>query len=152
MTMSNSQSDQTMKEGDNMTQYNREPLRPTANVGDIITIKGYGIRTFKVESLTHERYIDEENDVDEIYYDCTCEKTFEPMLANQEDVTVVSRAGEAVAYPKSNVERPSVDDLLDDLRSALLIVDIFGESEEYRRKIDDIKAQLKDRTEGGEWK
>src|SRR5699024_7375646 len=144
------------KEGDNMTQYNREPFQPTANVGDIITIKGYGIRTFKVESLTHERYIDEENDVDEIYYDCTCEKTFEPMFANQEDVTVVSRAGEAVANPKSNedspqanVERPAVDELLDELSDYMALIELFGESEEYRRKIDDIKAQLKDIAKGG---
>jgi len=146
------------KEGDNMTQYNREPLRPTANIGDIITIKGYGIRTFKVDSLTHERYIDEENDVDEIYYDCTCEKTFEPMLANQEDVTVVKRAGEAVAYPQSNDdrpqasrERPSIDELLLDLSDYMALIELFGESEEYRRKIDDIKAQLKDIAEGGVW-
>src|SRR5690625_4201445 len=149
MTMSNSQSDQTMKEGDNMTQYNREPLRPTANVGDIITIKGYGIRTFKVESLTHERYIDEENDVDEIYYDCTCEKTFDPMFANQEDVTVVSRAGEAVADPQSSDDRPAVDELLDELSDYMALIELFGEYEEYRRKIDDIKAQLKDTTKGG---
>ena len=134
-----------------MTQYNREPLRPNANVGDIITIKGYGIRTFKVESLTHERYIDEENDVDEIYYDCTCEKTFEPMFANQEDVTVVSRAGEAVAYPQSNVERPAVDELLDELSDYMALIELFGESEEYRRKIGDIKAQLKDVAKGGVW-
>lgn len=139
------------KEGDNMTQYNREPLRPTANIGDIITIKGYGIRTFKVDSLTHERYIDEENDVDEIYYDCTCEKTFEPMFANQEDVTVVRRAGEAVANPQSNVERPTVDELLDELSDYMALIELFGESEEYRRKIDDIKAQLKDIAEGGVW-
>jgi len=139
-----------------MAQYNREPFQPTANIGDIITIKGYGIRTFKVESLTHERYIDEENDVDEIYYDCTCEKTFEPMFANQEDVTVVSRAGEAVAYsqsnddrPQANDEQPTVDELLDELSDYMALIELFGESEEYRRKIDDIKAKLKDIAKGG---
>ena len=101
--------------------------------------------------------IDEENDVDEIYYDCTCEKTFEPMLANQEDVTVVKRAGEAVAYPQSNddrpkdnVERPSVDELLDELSDYMALIELFGESEEYRRKIDDIKAQLWEAVESGQ--
>ena len=141
-----------------MTTTYGEPRRPNAGIGDLVTIDGYGNRVFRVDSINYEYYLDEEVEHDGIFYETTDVRTFEMLLADDVDITVVSPSENArkylqmnIAKPQPRAELPSIDDLLDDLRSALLIVNIFGESEERRRKIDNIKAQLRDTTRGGVW-
>ena len=141
-----------------MTKTYGEPRRPNAGIGDLILIDGYGNRVFRIDAINYEYYRDEEVEHDGFFYEATDVRTLEMMLADDSDVSVISPSESAdkyirmnIAKPKPRAELPSIDDLLDDLRSAMLIVDIFGESEERRRKIDGIKAQLKDIAEGGVW-
>jgi len=139
-----------------MTKTYDEPRRPNAGIGDLVTIAGYGNRVFRVDSINYELYRDEEVEHDGIFYETTDVQTLEMLLADDEDITVISHSENSAKYLRMNIakpqpraELPTIDDLLDDLRSAMLIVDIFGESEERRRKIDDIKSQLKDIAKGG---
>ena len=141
-----------------MTTSYGESRRPNAGIGDLVTINGYGNRVFRIDAVNYEYYRDEEVEHDGFFYEATDVKTFEMLLADDVDITIISPSENArkylqmnIAKPQPRAELPSIDDLLDDLRSAMLIVDIFGESEERRRKIDDIKAQLKDIAEGGVW-
>jgi|SRR5690625_3962352 len=141
-----------------MTKTYGESRRPNAGIGDLVTINGYGNRVFRIDAVNYEYYRDEEVEHDGFYYETTDVETLEMLLADDVDITIISPSENArkylqmnIAKPKPRAELPTVDDLLDDLRSAMLIVDIFGESEERRRKIDGIKAQLKDIAEGGVW-
>lgn len=141
-----------------MTAYHDDSIQPRANLGDLVTIDGYGNRVFRIDALNYEYYRDAEVEHSGIFFETTDVETLELLLADESEVTVISRSEKAdnylrmnIAKPQPRAELPSIDDLLDDLRSAMLIVDIFGESEERRRKIDGIKAQLKDIAEGGVW-
>lgn len=73
-------------------------LTNIADIGDIITVKGYNLKEFQVESWTHEvKY--QTGCIDEvILYDVTDLKTHYFLLAYQEDVSVICRANKADAY------------------------------------------------------
>lgn len=148
-----------------MTTSNHEPLRPIANIGDLITVKGYGIRTFQVDAFTHEFHYDAETQLEEIYYDVTCVQSFEQLVADQEDIAIVSRAANAPKYLNANIKRPattahnpSVDDLLFDLSDALALRERFGDHEDdvrqdrkYALKVCEIKAKIREHTEVYKW-
>lgn len=153
------------KEGDdNMTTTFGEPIRPNANIGDIITVKGYGIRTFRVDAFTYEMSIDSENSFEEIYYDVTCVTTFEHILASQDDIAVVSRSKDAPQYLRAHVTRPqttahipTTDELLDELSDAMTLEELFGElgdrggASAYALRVDEIKAKLRQKVATEQW-
>ncbi len=73
-------------------------LKNIANIGDIITVEGYELGIFQVESWTHEvdyqpDYIDET-----IIYDVTDMRNHQFLLAFQDDISVVCRADKADEY------------------------------------------------------
>src|SRR5690625_2544196 len=113
-----------------MTTTHGEPKRPNAGIGELVTIDGYGNRVFRVDSTNYEYYLDEEVEHDGIFYETTDVRTFEMLLADDVDITVVSPSENArkylqmnIAKPKPRAELPSIDGLLTDLRSTVLIVD-----------------------------
>src|SRR5690625_6674245 len=73
-----------------MTTTYGEPRRPNAGIGDLVTIDGYGNRVFRVDSINYEYYLDEEVEHDGIFYETTDVRTFEMLLADDVDITVVS--------------------------------------------------------------
>lgn len=141
-----------------------EPKQPNAGIGDIVKVAGYGDNLYRIDSVNYELYRDAEVEHDGIFYETTHVSTLNTLLADDEDITVVSRSEHSkkylrkhIAKPKPRAPLPTVDDLLDDLRSALLVVDIFGDHEDdakrdrkYALRVCEIKAKLRERTEG--WK
>src|SRR5690625_6278229 len=73
-----------------MAQFGR--MKNTANIGDIISIKGYIGDLFIVESWTHELDYNEDLVIESIIYDVTDVKTGDFLIAFDEDVTVAERA------------------------------------------------------------
>ena len=147
-----------------MTESPHEPIRPIANIGDLVSVKGYGIRTFQVDAFSHEFHYDAENVSEEIYYDVTCTTTLEYLLADQSAIAVVSRAAGAPQYLQANVKRPqatahvpTTDELLDELSDALALKEMFGEPGNpdgdlsYALRVDEIKAKLRDLTKTYTW-
>ena len=67
-------------------------MKNTANIGDIISVKGYLGDLFIVESWTHELEYNEDLVIESIIYDVTDVKTGDFLIAFDEDVTVVERA------------------------------------------------------------
>lgn len=131
-------------------------MEPVAGINDIITVDGYGIRTFRVNSFSFEHYVDAEFEFSEIWYDIVCIDTGEELLASNEEVTVVLRAEESIGYKPPEIKEkepagPGIDELLDELRDALELVEIFGEHEDeekedrkYALKVAEVKAKLKE--------
>ena len=141
--------------------YKDNRMEPIANIGDLVSVKEQGMRIFEVIGFSHEYQIDAENVFEEIYYDLVCVTTAEFMLADQFSVNVVESAGgKPVDYlPKIErseprvEEEPTVDDLLDELRDALELRELFGDHEDDEKKdrkialkVCEVKAKLKEAT------
>lgn len=73
-------------------------LKNIANIGDIVTVSGYELGVFQVESWTHE--VDHQPDyIDEvIMYDVTDLRSHHFLLAFQEDVSVICKADKSDEY------------------------------------------------------
>ena len=135
-------------------------INPAANIGDIVSVLGYGIRTFEVYAYTYEHYIDAENEYTDLIYEVTCTQTLESIFAGQEDISIVVRKGAQpvgkiipLGQPKEVEKEPSVDDLLDELSDTLAMIERFGEHEDdekrdrkYALKACEIKAKLRELT------
>jgi len=136
-------------------------LKPIANIGDIVRVEGYGLRTFEVVAYSYERYIDAENDVDDIWYDVACTQTTDLILAGQEDITVLIRKGASpigqltptIEEEPPEDDSPTIDDLLEELSDTLALIERFGEHEDderrdrkYSLRACEIKAKLKELT------
>src|SRR5690625_126580 len=131
-------------------------MKPIANVGDLVSVRGHGMRVFKVTAFSHEFHVDAENVSEEIYYDLMCVTTFEYTLADQFDILIIEQAnGKPIEYMpevmRVEEDSTSVDALLDELRDAMNLIEIFGEHEDdekkdrkYALKVDEIKAKLKE--------
>src|SRR5690625_8038241 len=89
-----------------MTTTYGEPRRPNAGIGDLVTIDGYGNRVFRVDSINYEYYLDEEVEHDGIFYETTAVRTFEMLLADDGDITVVSASENARKYLQMNIAKP----------------------------------------------
>lgn len=117
-------------------------IRPIAKIDDIIYVKGYGFRMFRVYAITYEYHRDAENELEEIYYDIVCMKTYECLVADQEDNSIVTEE-----------EETSIDDLLADLSDALAMQELFGEHEDHEKKdrkyslrVCELKAKLREQS------
>src|SRR5690625_96678 len=77
-------------------------LKNIANIGDIVLVADYHDREFRVDSYTHE--IDYQPDYTEevILYDVSDVITGEYMLAYQEDISVIRRAGNEKSAPHAS--------------------------------------------------
>ena len=87
--------------GDNLAkEFGR--LKNIANIGDIVLVAGYHGREFRVDSYTHE--IDYQPDYTEevILYDVSDVITGEYLLAYQEDISVIRRAGNEKSAPHAS--------------------------------------------------
>lgn len=139
----------------------QEPIQPIANINDIVTLGKYGERRFKVISMTHEFHIDAEIEIEEIYYDIMCLKSYETIVADQDSITVIKRTNNIPTYSSTRTRRPmktahvpTIDELLDDLRSALKLREIFGDHKnddkrdyKYASMVRGIKSKLRDQLE-----
>lgn len=148
-----------------MTTAYEEPRRPNAGIGDLVKVGGYGDKLFRVDSVNYELYRDAEVEHDGIYYEVTDVRNLEHLLADDEDITVVSRSEHAKSYLRKNIEKPkpraplpTIDELLFDLSDALALVERFGDHEDdsrkdrkYALKVCEIKAQLRDQVEADKW-
>lgn len=148
-----------------MTTAYEGPRQPNADIDDIVKIDGYGNKLYRIDSVNYEFYRDSESEYDEIFYEATRVTTLEHVLAENEDITLISRSENAdkylrmnIAKPKPRAPLPTVDDLLLDLSDALALQERFGDHEDdekedrkYALKVCEIKAQLRERTEAGKW-
>lgn len=149
-------------------------IRPKANIGDLIKVNGYGMRIFRIDSVNYEYYRDEEEVHDGIFYETVDVQTMELLIADDSDITVLTKAkpgapseiiptvrGAAVAEKKAEVraDESEINGLLDELSDYLSLIEMFGEDEEpgdgkYRKKVDEVKAKLTEltinTTNGGE--
>ena len=140
-----------------MTTYNEfGRMEPIANIGDLVSARGHGMRIFEVVAFSHEFHVDVENTSEEIYYDLRCVTTSEYNLADQSDILIIEQAnGKPIEYMpevmRVEEDSTSVNALLDELRDAMNLIEIFGEHEDdekkdrkYALKVDEIKAKLKE--------
>jgi len=142
-----------------LTTYNEfGRMEPIANIGDLVSARGHGMRIFEVVAFSHEFHVDAENTSEEIYYDLRCVTTSEYNLADQFDILVIEKAvGKPVEYmPKDKREEDdnrseNVDELLDELRDAMELVNLFGDHEDDAKedrklalKVCEIKAKLRE--------
>lgn len=147
-------------------------LKNIANIGDIVVVKGYPGRKFRVESYTHELdfqpdYVDEA-----IIYDVTDERTGEYLLVFQEEITVIRREGRAdkatnyeytggMTFKEKEAEQMSemrpvehtkqerIDRLLTEIADYKYLIQIFGDEEgRYQSRIASAKERLKELTGG----
>ena len=153
-------------------------LKNIANIGDIVVVKGYPGRKFRVESYTHELdfqpdYVDEA-----IIYDVTDERTGEYLLVFQEEVTVIRRmkkpfnvgdmrvdVGEYLykggmsfekeaeqmseMRPVEHTKQERIDRLLTEIADYKYLIQIFGDEEgRYQSRIASAKERLKELTGG----
>lgn len=158
-----------------MAQFGR--MKNTANIGDIISIKGYLGDLFIVESWTHELEYNEDLVIESIIYDVTDVKTGDFLIAFDEDVTVVERAesksksktvgdfltvninindivdsaAEVRASKEPSVCSESIDKLLDEINDYHELIRLFGDDNNaYKTRIEYAELKLKDIVEGGD--
>lgn len=139
-----------------------EPMQPRANIDDIVKIGKYGERRFKVVSFTYEFHRDKEVEIEEIYYEIMCLKSFETITADEESITIVKRAinpsgliSPTIRRPRETVNNlPEIDDLLDELSVALYLQEMFGDHMDDERRdykyalaVCELKAKLRERVE-----
>lgn len=113
-----------------------EHTKPIADVGDIVYIDG---SQFEVLSISYEYHKEPYEEFDEVYYLVRGVNTGVSFTIDQLEISAVEK-------PKQS-ERLSIDDLLLDLSDWLALVERFGEDEYYRRKINEIKAKIKEASE-----
>src|SRR5690625_4608159 len=91
----------TRKEGDNLAkEFGR--LKNIANIGDIVLVAGYQGREFRVDSYSHEVHYQSDYTEEVILYDVSDVITGEYMLAYQEDISVIRRAGNEKSAPHAS--------------------------------------------------
>jgi hypothetical protein len=74
-------------------------IKPIATFGDIVTVKGYGNRVFMVEEFTVEYQHHPDGKITpSVIYDLTCPFTFDYIIGEQADITVVCKAATAHMY------------------------------------------------------
>ena len=152
-------------------------MKNTANIGDIISVKGYLGDLFIVEAWTHELEYNEDLVIESIIYDVTDVKTGDFLIVFDEDVTVVERAesksknrtvgdflsvninindvmdGKTTSEPAVESPRTSsetIDKLLDEINDYHELIRLFGdENNAYKTRIEYAELKLKEITGGG---
>lgn len=125
--------------------------------GDLVFVDGYGTRPFFVDSWVVEEYHTPDGVWTEVWFDITCAYTGEYNMAELSDIKHVCSAekadeflqdqakkvikAEVVTKPEPKPKVSNVDRLLDELRDYLALYETFGD-EEYKHKVDEIKAEL----------
>ncbi|SER88465.1 hypothetical protein [Psychrobacillus sp. OK032] len=89
-------------------------LKPIANIGDIVTINGYGRRLFRVDAYTHEFMVDEDGTEEDIWYDVSCVNTGEYTIGAHDEVKFVCGATHAEVFI-ANYDHPVTPSLLSGL-------------------------------------
>src|SRR5690625_7855588 len=74
-------------------------MEPIANIGDLVSARGHGMRVFEGSAFSHEFHVDAENTSEEIYYDLRCVTTSEYNFADQSDILIIEKAdGRPIEY------------------------------------------------------
>lgn len=73
-------------------------IQPKASIGDIVNVAGYANRVFTVEERAVTFRENEDTEYTEISYDLTCPFSFEFIIAEETEVTIVCKAAGADAY------------------------------------------------------
>ena len=77
---------------------NNNEIKPVANFGDLVTVVGYGNRVFMVEAFTIEELNEPRGKTPNVVYDLTCPFTFDFIIGEQTDITVVCKEASANSY------------------------------------------------------
>lgn len=129
-----------------------------ADVGDIVSIAGYGDLTFEVISTSAVRYKDRTSAYDIIEYETLCREDGRNYHAEDSDVTLVEKRAEVTA--SNDVEdavdnSAEIDELLAELSDVSGLINMFGEHEDdarrdrrYALRKAEIVAKIKDITGG----
>lgn len=90
---------------DSNDKYSKVYAVPRFQFGDLIQSPGYGNATLRVEGYTIEAYRShvQENNFDEIIYDCTIIGTGELAIAEQEGAVLLADASQADDYIQANM-------------------------------------------------
>lgn len=125
-----------------------------ADVGDIVSIAGYGDLTFEVISTSSVSYKDRTSAYDIIEYETLCREDGRNYLAEEDDVTVIEKRAEVLAPIEAEVGE-TIDELLSELSDVMALIEAFGEHEDEERRDRryvlrkaEIIAKLKDITGG----
>lgn len=77
---------------------NEFKMRPKAEIGDLVTVDGYGNRVWKVDAYDLNKRFESGIVAEEITYEVVCVDTGEYDIAWHEDVTLLVKADGAAAY------------------------------------------------------
>ena len=77
---------------------NEFKMRPKAEIGDLVTVSGYGTRVWKVDAYDMNLRFESGIIAEEITYEVVCVDTGEYDLAWHEDITLLEKARGADAY------------------------------------------------------
>jgi len=129
-----------------------------AEIGDIVRIDGYGNDLFEIISVHQTYYRDRESEYEVVEYETFNLVDRRNYFAEDLDITIVSRKEDQA--PKTTLEKEraaksgagnkTVDELLDELRDVITLIELFGRSEEYEERKTKIKRQLSDKAKGKE--
>lgn len=93
---------------------NEFKMRPKAEIGDLVTVSGYGTRVWKVDAYDMNLRFESGIVAEEITYEVVCVDTGEYDLAWHEDITLLIKADGADAFlrkrPDSERYKPSKSD------------------------------------------
>lgn len=123
-----------------MANTNRKPI---AKPGDIVHIVGQDGR-YEVMSVTHEEYTDIDVSFSDIYYDAINLETYESVLFDQSQISVVEGEDKRKLAPiPAEVYDIQTDRLLDELNDVMTVIAVCGdEGGEYGERAEGIKQRL----------
>ena len=73
-------------------------IQPKASVGDLVNVAGYANRVFTVEETAVTFRKNEDTEYSEVVYDLTCPFTFEYIIAEEAEVTIVCKEADSDDY------------------------------------------------------
>lgn len=150
-------------------------MKPSANFGDLVSVVGYGSRVFLVDAYSVQFHHEPGKSYSEIIYDLSCPFTFEFIISDAKEITVVCRKTQVKAYldemipythdapkdyPQIKLEvisstdvkasvksrQVEIDELLDELITLQIVIDICGSDEDYAVRVHEVRRKLKEAT------
>lgn len=85
-------------------------LKPAAQIGDLVTLDGYGRRLFRLDAYTHEISYDEDGPSEDIWYDVSCVITGEYTVGSHDDIKCVCKAQASEKFI-ANYQHPAIKPL-----------------------------------------
>ena len=85
-------------------------LKPAAQIGDLVTLDGYGRRLFRLDAYTHEISYDEDGPSEDIWYDVSCVITGEYTVGSHDDIVLVCKAQASEKF-LDNYQHPAIKPL-----------------------------------------